>query len=189
MKLLLHICCAPCSVMCIETLRQEGIEPVGFWDNPNIHPYTEYRSRKNCLVDYAKDIGLELILHGDYGLRPFVQTVADNIDGRCVNCYRMRMEPTARYAAENGFTHICTTLFVSPYQNHELLRQVAEEEAAKYGVELLYRDFRPWFRQGQDKARELGLYMQKYCGCVFSEEDRYRKRKKKAEPKPEESKL
>ena len=51
MKLLLHICCAPCSIMCIETLRQEGIEPVGFWDNPNIHPYTEYRSRKNCLVD------------------------------------------------------------------------------------------------------------------------------------------
>ena len=165
MKLLLHICCAPCSIMCIETLRQEGIEPVGFWDNPNIHPYTEYRSRKNCL------------------------TVADDIDGRCVQCYRMRMEPTARYAAENGFSHICTTLFVSPYQNHELLRQVAEEEAARYGVELLYRDFRPWFRQGQDKARELGLYMQKYCGCVFSEEDRYRKRKKKAEPKPEEGKL
>ena len=106
MKLLLHICCAPCSIMCIETLRQEGIEPVGFWDNPNIHPYTEYRSRKNCLTDYAKTIGLELILHGDYGLRPFVQTVADDIDGRCVQCYRMRMEPTARYAAENGFSHI-----------------------------------------------------------------------------------
>ena len=187
MKLLLHICCAPCSIMCIETLRQEGIEPVGFWDNPNIHPYTEYRSRKNCLTDYAKSIGLELILHGDYGLRPFVQTVADDIDGRCVQCYRMRMEPTARYAAENGFSHICTTLFVSPYQNHELLRQVAEEEATRYGVELLYRDFRPWFRQGQDKARELGLYMQKYCGCVFSEEDRYRKRKKKAAPQPEEA--
>ena len=64
---------------------------------------------------------------------------------------------------------------------------MAEEEATRYGVELLYRDFRPWFRQGQDKSRELGLYMQKYCGCVFSEEDRYRKRKKKAASQPEEA--
>ena len=185
MKLLLHICCAPCSIMCIETLRQEGIEPVGFWDNPNIHPYTEYRSRKNCLTDYAKSIGLELILHGDYGLRPFVQTVADDIDGRCVQCYRMRLEPTARYAAENGFSHICTTLFVSPYQNHELLRQVAEEMAARYGVAFLYRDFRPGFRQGQQEARELGLYMQKYCGCVFSEEERYAKQLARDMTQPE----
>lgn len=183
MKLLLHICCAPCSIMCIETLRNEGIEPVGFWNNPNIHPYTEYRMRKNTLVDYAKSIGLELIVHGEYGLRPFVRAVAEDIDGRCAQCYRMRMEAAAEYAAQNGFTHFTSTLFVSPYQNHELLRKTAEEAAKKYGVSFLYRDFRPYFREGQDRARELGLYMQKYCGCVFSEEDRYKKRKKK--PKPE----
>ena len=134
MKLLLHICCAPCSIMCIETLRQEGIEPVGFWDNPNIHPYTEYRSRKNCLVDYAKDIGLELILHGDYGLRPFVQTVADNIDGRCAYCYRVRMEETARYAAEHGFDSFTTSLLISPYQNHEAICAVARAMGGEYGV-------------------------------------------------------
>lgn len=180
MKLLMHICCAPCSVMCVETLRREGIEPVGFWENPNIHPYTEYRSRKNCLTEYAKSIDLPLILHGDYGLRPFVAEAAKDLDRRCGACYRMRLEPTARYAAENGFTHICTTLFVSPYQDHELLKRTAQEQAEAYGVELLYRDFRPWFREGQEKARELGLYMQKYCGCIFSEEERYRKRKKKA---------
>lgn len=183
MKVLLHICCAPCSIMCIETLRGEGIEPVGFWDNPNIHPYTEFRMRKNTLIDYAKSIGLELIVHGEYGLRPFVRAVAQNIDGRCVECYRMRMRAAAQYAAENGFTHFTSTLFVSPYQNHELMKQVAEEAAAEFGVEFLYRDFRPCFREGQDKARQLGLYMQKYCGCVFSEEDRYKKRKKK--PKQE----
>ena len=179
MKVLLHICCAPCSIMCIETLRGEGIEPVGFWDNPNIHPYTEFRMRKNTLVDYVKSIGLALIVHGEYGLRAFVKKVAEDIDGRCVWCYRMRMRAAAQYAAENGFTHFTSTLFVSPYQNHELMKQVAEEAAAEFGVELLYRDFRPYFREGQDRARELGLYMQKYCGCVFSEEDRYRKRKKK----------
>ena len=178
MKLLLHICCAPCSIMCIETLRQEGIEPVGFWDNPNIHPYTEYRSRKNCLVDYAKDIGLELILHGDYGLRPFVQTVADNIDGRCVKCYSMRLYAAAHEAKEGGFDSFTSSLFISPYQNHELLREVAERAAAEYGVTFLYRDFRPLFRAGQERARELGMYIQKYCGCVFSEEERYLKAKK-----------
>ena len=184
MKVLLHICCAPCSIMCIETLRREGIEPVGFWDNPNIHPYTEYRSRKNTLVEYARTVGLELIAHGKYGLRPFIGEVAENIEGRCVKCYRMRMRAAARYAAENGFTHFTSTLFVSPYQNHELLRREAEAAAAEFQTEFLYRDFRPYFREGQERAREMGLYMQKYCGCIFSEEERHQTRKKP--PKKEE---
>lgn len=181
MSLLLHICCAPCSIACIETLRGEGIEPTGYWYNPNIHPYTEYRMRKNTLVDYAKSIQLKLHLNDDYGLRPFVKAVAEDIDGRCVKCYSMRMFETARYAAENGYSQFTSTLFISPYQNHELLRKTAQEAGEYYGVEFLYRDFRPSFRQGQDEARALGLYMQKYCGCVFSEEDRYlaAKRRKK----------
>ena len=82
---------------------------------------------------------------------------------------------TARYAAEHGYASFTSTLFVSPYQNHELLRQTAQAAAEAYGVEFLYRDFRPGFRAGQQEARERGFYMQKYCGCVFSEEDRYRK--------------
>ena len=179
MKLLLHICCAPCSIMCVQTLRDEGVEPVGFWDNPNIHTYTEYRMRRNTLVEYAESVGLELVRHGEYGLRPFVRAVAEDIDGRCARCYEMRMDVAARYAAENGFTHFSSTLFISPYQNHELLKQKAEEAATRHGVAFLYRDFRPFFKEGQDRARELGLYMQKYCGCVFSEEERYQKRKKK----------
>ena len=178
--LLLHICCAPCSVACVKQLREEGVEPVGYWDNPNIHPYTEYRSRKNALQEYAGSIGLQLAAPGEYGLRLFVCAVAEDIDGRCVKCYDMRMRAAARYAAENGFTHFTSTLFISPYQNHELLRECAQRAARTFGVGFLYRDFRPRFREGQAKARELGLYMQKYCGCVFSEEERYRKRRKPA---------
>ena len=83
MNLLLHICCAPCSVACVKQLRSEGIEPVGYWYNPNIHPFTEYRARRNCLVDYAKSINMELVVEDEYGLRPFVQAVAANIDNRC----------------------------------------------------------------------------------------------------------
>ena len=179
---LLHICCAPCSIACIDTLRQEGIEPVGFWYNPNIHPMKEYKMRKNTLVKYAKSIDLKLEIENEYGLRKFIEAVYPNWDNRCATCYALRFEETARYAAEHGYDRFTSTLFVSPYQNHELMRQICEQMAEKYGVEYLHRDFSPRFREGQDKARELGLYMQNYCGCVFSEEDRYRKRKKKKKP-------
>ena len=87
------------------------------------------------------------------------------------------MEQTARFAAEQGFDSFSTTLLISPYQNHELIKAVAEQAADKYGVSFLYRDFRPYFKEGQEQARENGFYMQKYCGCIFSEEERYRKQK------------
>ena len=186
MKTLLHICCAPCSIACIESLRAEGIEPVGFWYNPNIHPMTEYKARKNTLVDYAKSIGLRLEIENEYGLRRFIEGIYPDFDHRCGFCYRIRMEETARFAAEQGFDSFLTTLLISPYQNHELLIETGKAAAEKYGLEFLYRDFRPVFRQGQEKARELGLYMQKYCGCIFSEEDRYRKRPKKPKPPADE---
>ena len=101
------------------------------------------------------------------------------MNNRCKNyCYKVRLEQTAKYAKENGYDAFTTTLLVSPYQNHEVLTEIAKEMAKKYNIEFLYRDFRVGFRVGQAKARELGLYMQKYCGCVFSEEDRYLNRKK-----------
>ena len=175
MKLLMHICCAPCSVACIQSLRAEGIEPTGYWFNPNIHPYTEYRARRDTLLAYAKTVGLALAVEDDYGLRPFTRAVARDIANRCMVCYAARMRATARYASENGFTHFTSTLFISPYQNHALLRLAAEDAAQAYGVQLLYRDFRPLFRAGQEQARALELYMQKYCGCVYSEEERYNK--------------
>ena len=176
LKTLLHICCAPCSISCIEQLRGEGIEPVGFWFNPNIHPFTEYENRRNALREYSDSIGLSVVYKENYGLRTFVKNVVTQIDDRCSFCYRWRLEVTAKYAAENGFESFTSTLFISPYQNHELMKQIAEEVAEKYGVNFLYRDFRPYFRGGQTKARECELYMQKYCGCIFSEEDRYRKK-------------
>lgn len=175
MKLLLHICCAPCSVYCIQNLRAEGIEPTGFWYNPNIHPYQEYKARRDTLMAYAPTVNLPLFVKEEYGLRPFVRAVAGDIDHRCGYCYAVRMEETAKFAADHGFTHIGTTLLVSPYQDHEGIRRAGEVAARRHGVEFLYRDFSVGFRQGQAEARELGLYMQKYCGCVFSEEDRYQK--------------
>ena len=178
MKTLLHICCAPCANQPIEVLRADGLEVTGFWYNPNIPPFTEYRARRNTVREYAGVIELPLIERNDYGLRPFVRTVAEDIEHRCVKCYEMRLFETARQAQEGGFDSFTSSLFISPYQQHELMREVAERAAHEYGVEFLYRDFRPYFRAGQDFAREHGFYMQKYCGCVFSEEERYLKKNK-----------
>ena len=175
MKTLLHICCAPCANMCIDELRNDGQELTGFWYNPNIHPFTEYRARRNCLREYAASISLPLAERDDYGLRPFVRAVAEDIDNRCVKCYEMRLFAAAEYAAEHGFEAFTSSLFISPYQKHELMREVADHAADAFHVKFLYRDFRPLFRQGQERARALGFYMQKYCGCVFSEQERYLK--------------
>ena len=175
MKTLLHICCAPCANQCIEVLKADGIETTGFWYNPNIHPFTEYRARRNCLQSYAKDIDLPLILKDEYALRPFVREVAEDLNNRCGKCYRMRLFEAAKTAKELGFDNFTASLFISPYQNHELMKEIAEEAADTYEIPFLYRDFRPLFKAGQEKAREKGFYMQKYCGCVFSEEERYRK--------------
>lgn len=176
MKLLMHTCCAPCSVYCIDSLKEEGIEPTLYWFNPNIHPYIEYKTRRDTLIEYSKIVNLQLIINEDYGLQKFCKEVIDDLDNRCTNyCYRVRLEQTAKYAKENGYDCFTSTLFVSPYQKHEELKRVCEEMAKKYNIEFLYRDFRTGFREGQAKARELELYMQKYCGCIFSEEERYQK--------------
>ena len=172
----MHTCCAPCSVYCIEALRKEGMEPTVFWYNPNIHPYIEYKTRRDCLKDYCKMVGVKSVFREEYGLDEFCRNVVNDIPGRCVNyCYRKRLTETVRYAAKNGYDAFTTTLLVSPYQKHEELVKVCEEMAKLSGVRFVYRDFRVGFREGQKKAREFGLYMQKYCGCVFSEEERYRK--------------
>jgi predicted adenine nucleotide alpha hydrolase (AANH) superfamily ATPase len=191
MKLLLHTCCAPCSVQCLESLRGEGIRPNLLWYNPNIHPYTEYKARRDTLVRFAADLELDLLMEDDYGLCSFIAGVYPHFENRpsgeapgdgspdaagnprCVFCYRLRLEKTAALAAERGYDCFSTTLLISPYQKHDSIRGIAQELAEKYGVPFFYRDFRPGFREGQKQARERGFYMQKYCGCIFSEEERY----------------
>ena len=176
MKLLMHTCCAPCSVYCIESLREEGIEPTVFWYNPNIHPYMEYKARRDTLKEYTQNIEVQAIFEEDYGLDEFCKNVIGDLKNRCVDyCYKVRMEKTAQYAKEHGYDSFTTTLLVSPYQKHEELVKICEELDKKYEINFVYRDFRVGFREGQAKAREMGLYMQKYCGCIFSEEDRYSK--------------
>ncbi len=174
MKLLMHTCCAPCSVYCIDALKEEGIEPTIYWYNPNIHPYMEYKARRDTLKEYAKNMNLEAIFEEEYGLDEFCKNVVGDIPNRCKNyCYPVRLRKTFEYAKEHGYDAVTTTLLYSIYQNHNFIKDYMEKLSKEFGIEFLYRDFRVGFREGQAKARELGLYMQKYCGCVFSEEMRY----------------
>ncbi len=181
MKLLMHTCCAPCSVYCIDSLRQEGIEPTVYWYNPNIHPYIEYKTRRDTLKEYTKSINVEAIFEEEYGLDNFCKNVIGDLQNRCQNyCYRVRLEQTAKYAKEHGYDTISTTLLVSPYQKHDILKEQGEEIAKEVWINIFDIEiFALVLEKDKQKARELGLYMQKYCGCVFSEEDRYSKQIKK----------
>jgi predicted adenine nucleotide alpha hydrolase (AANH) superfamily ATPase len=155
----------------------EGFCISSFFFNPNIHPYTEYTNRLEALRDLCRQRQIALIERGGYGLRPFLACLNGEtaFKARCKLCYETRLFETAKYAAENSFKYFSTTLLISPYQDHGLIISTARAAAARFGAEFLYRDFRELFRQGQAEARQAGSYMQKYCGCIFSEEERYRK--------------
>ena len=174
MKLLMHTCCAPCSVYCIDELRKEKIEPTLFWYNPNIHPYKEYEQRRDCLKEYSKSININCIFEDVYGLDDFCLNVANKLESRCADyCYPIRMKKTFEYAKQNGFDTVTTTLLYSIYQKQKKKKKICENLSKEYGIDFLYRDFRYGFWEGHNKAKEIGLYMQKYCGCIYSEESRY----------------
>ena len=175
-KLLLHTCCAPCLVGTLpEIAMEEDFEITCYWYNPNIHPCTEYKARRDALIGYAKKNGIELLVRDHYGLREFVRHTIemDNLAERCGFCYGQRLGETARQAKEGGYGAFSTTLLVSPYQNREKIREAGEKAAKEHGVEFFCGDYRASFREGQKLAREGGVYMQKYCGCIFSEEERF----------------
>ena len=179
MRLLMHTCCAPCSVACIDELQKEDKTPDLFFYNINIHPFIEYEKRLLTLRKFAEDSELKLFESGGYNLERFLRAVAQHPDDRCRFCYNDRMQQTAKYAAANGYTHMTTTLLVSPYQDFEGILEAGFNAAKSNGIIFLERDFRPYFRIGQQKARDLGMYLQAYCGCIYSEAERYEKRRKK----------
>ncbi|MCK4552350.1 MAG: epoxyqueuosine reductase QueH [Tenericutes bacterium] len=178
MNILLHVCCAPCTNGTLRAINRDEHNITGYWYNPNIHPYLEFKNRLNGVLEYAKDISLDLVVEEEYGLKKFVKMVADDLDNRCSKCYTDRLYATAKKAKELGFDAFSSTLLVSPYQQHLSIKEKAFEIAKEIGVEFYYVDPRPYFREGNADARSRGIYMQKYCGCIFSEEERYLKKKK-----------
>lgn len=195
MKILLHMCCAPCSCYTVQKLREENFEPVGYFFNPNIHPYQEWRQRLKTAREFAEKVGMEIFCNNHYGLRDFLEKTSkvvgkisdedtvknpDGFHARCKICYAWRLSETAKFAAENNFDIFTSTLFYSKHQNHELMKNIAESVAKNFGVKFYYEDFRAGWQIGIDLSKKFELYRQNYCGCIFSEEERFSKEIKNA---------
>lgn len=176
MNVLLHVCCANCAIHPLRLLREDRHTVTGYFYNHNIHPYQEYRRRLDTAREYTAAVDLPLIVNDDYALETFLARVAQDPGGRCNYCYQSRLQLTARHAAEHGYEAFTTTLLYSRYQNHELIRRSGQELAKEYGIDFLYADFRSGWQEGIRESKTMGLYRQQYCGCIYSEKERYHPR-------------
>ncbi len=177
-SILLHACCGPCSIYPSGFLQENGYQPELYYFNPNIHPYQEFKRRLAALHDFAQVEKLPLIVDKNYDLEVFLRGALAEPELRCYYCYRIRMRKTAEYAKNNGYDSFSSTLLGSPYQRHEDIKKAAEEAAGLYGVKFSYFDFRDGFSICTKVSREREMYRQAYCGCIFSERDRYEKKRK-----------
>jgi predicted adenine nucleotide alpha hydrolase (AANH) superfamily ATPase len=175
-RILLHICCANCAIYPLERLKEKGEEAVGFFFNPNIHPFQEYQKRLDALKKYSDHFGLEMIWRDEYLLEEFLQNVSHRVGERCQYCYSVRLEATAREAKKSGFDQFSTTLLQSTHQDHFKIRETGERIAQEVGIPFYYEDFRQGWKRGVEVSRAMGLYRQQYCGCIYSEKERYLKK-------------
>lgn len=173
-NLFLHVCCGPCAEWPVTSLMEEEFSITAFFYNPNIHPRFEHERRRENAARLMNLRGIPFLEDDSY-MEDVWQSKAweggNRYPSRCEMCYDIRMKRTAQEAADRGFSAFSTTLLVSPYQDHEALVESAQRAALESGITFVYRDFRPGFREGQNMAREHGLYRQKYCGCILSLEE------------------
>lgn len=183
-KLLMHCCCAPCFTYIEDDVKKNGIKNndgklekvdlTACFYNPNIHPKVEYERRKNAFIEFCKIKECKNVVIDEYNMNDYIKYVVENVGEnkkykvRCEYCYYMRLKKLFEYAKENNFDMIATTLTISPYQNQELIEKAGRLLEKEFGIEYISTDYTQHFRVGQKMARELGIYMQKYCGCVFS---------------------
>lgn len=175
MKVLLHVCCANCAIYPIKTMREKGLEVMGFFYRHNIHPFTECLRRQEALQSYAEQNNLKVIYQEGYDLEGFIQNVVFRESERCNYCYHDRLRSTALLAKRGKFDYFSTTLLYSKHQKHDLIRAMGESIGKSTGIEFLYEDFREGWIEGIECSKQMGLYRQHYCGCIYSEKERYYK--------------
>lgn len=182
-RVLIHICCAPCLTFPLKELRAKGFVGSGFFYNPNIHPLAEHQRRLKTVEDYSSGAGLDVIYHPSYDIETFFRQTAfkEDREQRCEICHRLRLKKTAQVAKTGGFDFFTTTLLVSPHQQHERIKEVGVQCGAEVGLEFYYQDFRKGFHESVRLSKEAGLYRQNYCGCIFSERERFIAETKKEE--------
>ncbi len=146
MRILVHVCCAPCFTHPHKRLEEEGHEVTGFFYNPNIHPYQEYRSRRDALEKYVEFNAAKVIYKDGYDIEGYLRSALGAKD-RCMSCYTLRLAETAKTARSLGFDAFTTTLLISPYQKHEMIAEVGKKIADENGIEFYYEDFREGYRE------------------------------------------
>jgi len=173
MKILLHICCANCALYPITSLTDKGHIIKGFWFNPNIHPVTEYNLRLETVKRLQALWKLDIIYRDEYGLVDFIRNVCGNEQNRCIYCYTTRLEETARTAKKEGMDMFSSTLMYSRYQKFDTLVDIGKKIEEKYSIKFYVEDFRIGWHKGIEMSKALNLYRQQYCGCIYSEMERY----------------
>jgi len=196
MRLLLHVCCAGCACYPLRKLREakvegKNLEITGFWYNPNIHPYSEYQKRMVTMGYFAQKENLPMIWKDEYALEEWLEATRGEFDltdssmgketgpgywtkqKRCEQCYNLRLNKLAKKAKEKGYDYFSTTLLYSKFQEHELIKEICEKFRSQYNINFCYFDFRIGWKEGIEISKEMGLYRQHYCGCIFSEKEKY----------------
>jgi len=172
-KVLIHVCCAHCAAYTAEYWRQQGYEIGGFWYNPNIHPYTEHQQRLESMKALAQEIGLPLIVDEGYDVIEYFRRVAGHEIERCRYCFDLRLTKTAETVRDKSFDAFTTTLLISPHQKHDIIQEIGNKVAGEQGVEFLYADLRKRYSDSRHITKPMNLYRQQYCGCIYSEWERY----------------
>jgi len=172
-KLLIHSCCAHCAAYTVNYWREQGYEASALWYNPNIHPYTEHQHRLEAMQSLAKELRLSLIAASGYDIVDYFRGVVGHEPERCQHCFKLRLSKTAETAKKMGFGAFTTTLLISPQQKHELIKEIGNEVSGEKGVDFLYADLRKRYSDSRHMTKPLNLYRQQYCGCVYSEWERY----------------
>ena len=185
MKIILHACCGPCSTVPLRLLTEQGHELEIFYANSNIHPRAEYGLRRDTIAAYAAEQGVPFA-EGVYEPDRWLEAIGEHREygiERCRRCYRMRLEETARYAAEVGADAIASSLTISPYQFTAAINEELAAAATAVGIEAIEMDLRDKYHDSVVYSREAGMYRQNYCGCMFSQveaaEHRERAREKR----------
>jgi len=172
-SILVHSCCAHCAAYTVDYWQKQGYEVTALWYNPNIHPYMEHQHRLEAMKSFAQQTNLPLIIIEGYDIVDYFRQVVGHEAQRCQYCFRLRLLKTVEIAHHRGFNAFTTTLLISPHQKHNLLREIGHDLAEEKGVAFLYADLRKHYSDSRRMTKGLDLYRQKYCGCVYSEWERY----------------
>mgnify|MGYP001113142619 CR=1 FL=1 len=173
--LLLHTCCAHCAAYTSEYWKSRGFQATLFWYNPNVHPFQEHERRLEAVKSFSQIKNLPLIVEQEYDFVEFFRAVVGQEVERCQKCFQLRLNKTAQTALNKNFPAFSTTLLISPHQKHELIKKIGEEVAKESGLTFLYHDLRRNYSDSRHRTKGLNIYRQQYCGCLYSEWERYSK--------------